>query len=257
MRTVVFSIFSMAISGEKQPTLDVYARPFVPQIFRSINQAPANVICSLEPPRVDFYKYVQAFAGFIFLTGGTTSIRQHATQQVLEQHRLASQSSNNAEHITELDQRTYASYFQAALHQEAVAQQKQCEDHALYRAPVTGSGANDPRPNTYILHVPGLRETSLRIEVGDIVRLRQLHFDYRGEVNPPSYDYPEVQYDSVVWSIDRRRELLSLRIDDLFHMSMLFNVCFTLQYSRIAALHCVVDSAASLLATKTDENWMR
>ena len=166
----------MAVPEENGSTLDVYARPFVPQVLKSINQAAANIIDSLSPPRLDVQKYVQAFAGSTFLTA-------KSNQSWITQRPAADPN------VPALDNETYQAYFYALLDGEFTAQQQQCDDHALYRAPVQPSGNNDPRPWMFTLHVPGLREMSLRIEIGDIVQLRQLRFNPQGEIFPPNPNF--------------------------------------------------------------------
>lgn len=260
----------MAVRVEnEQSKLDVYARPFVPHIFRAINQAPANILTSTPAAWIDFEKYMQQFAGSHFLTMSDSSTRHLAPE-----YRTITSDSASEERIDvdpdsrDLEPQNYEAYFKGALEQEAIAQQQECDDHALYRVPVIGN-SRDRRTNMYLLHVPGLREMSLRIEGGDVVQLRQLRVSARGEVlaplvvKHPNGNYAnlprpaEIQHDSVVWSIDRRSETLSLRIDHLARMSMLFNVCFTVQSGRIYALYRAVSTAAADLSTETDESWMR
>lgn len=118
------------------------------------------------------------------------------------------------------------------------------------------------------LHVPGLREMSLRIEIGDVVQLRQLRFGPYGRVllEPPvktqrgnrmtPLDYLHRQYDSVVWGIDRLQETLALRIDGLVPQSMLFNVGFTVQLGRIGACHRAAVAAQRILDDPVN-TWMR
>jgi helicase MOV-10 len=258
---------------KEQSKLDVYARPFVPHIFRAINQAPANILTSTPGAWIDFQAYIQQFAGSSFLTVIDTSKPISAPDYRTINSNHASQTARRDD--LELDSRDlepekYEACFKSALEQEAIAQQQECDDHALYRVLVIRNNRDrDSRPNMHTLHVPGLREMSLRIEVGDIVQLRQLRVSARGEVLAPLVikqpngnsahlpRHPEVQHNSVVWSIDRRSEMLSLRIDHLARMSMLFNVCFTVQSGRIQALHRAVTTAADSLSTETDESWMR
>lgn len=256
---------------EEQPTFDVYARPFIPHILRSINQAAANIIPCAPVRWIDFGKYVQSFAGSDFLTGSIESGRRwtdHSPARALESTSHKS-SPSSAECNDDLTSDTYQAYFLTALDGEQAAQQRECEDQALFRVPVNKSGLADPRPNMYNLHVPGLREMSLRIESGDIVQLRQLRFTTRGEIiTPPMIKdingnsvvlprHAENQYNAAVWGIDRRSEMLSLRIDHMTRMSMLFNACFTVQSGRINALRQAVTTTTHALATKSEEKWMQ
>lgn len=260
----------MAITTqEADAKFDVYAKPFVPQIFGAINEAPANVVPS-EPARwVDFERYVQTFAGSEVLAASIAPYHASSSPQELTWDGSSDHESNHGLDTKELGLENYEAYFHTALEKEAIALQQECDDHAIYRVTVDREGGKDPRPAVHTLHVPGLREMSLRIEVGDIVQLRQLRFNTRGELLAPlsikhangkSATLPrhaEFQYDAVVWNIDRRNEALSLRIDHLARMSMLFNVSFTVQVRRINALHRAVSLTANGLLTQWDENWMR
>ena len=170
---------------------------------------------------------------------------------------------------SELDSKNYQKYFEVTLGRETSALLTTCEDHALYKVRITNSGTVDPRPSMYTLQVPGLREMSLRIEIGDIVQLRQLRFNSNGEalsgalikdargkpVKLPRH--ADNQYNSVVWGINRRQETLSLRTDSLAPRSMLFNVCFTVQTGRMTALLWAVRSAHEGFDLTSEDNWMR
>ena len=243
-----------------RPKLDVYARPFIPQTLKDVNLAPANKVPSTPARWVDFSAYVQTFAGSNFLTAGP-SLSQSRPSRQLPHEDCADPSSLRLEN--------YKDYFELALELETDAQLQECEDHALFKVPITKNGPTDPRPSMYSLHVPGLRELSLRIEIGDIVQLRQLRFNSNGEVVSGSLikdakgkpvklpRHADNQYDAVVWGIDRLRETLSLRVDSLIPRTMLFNVCFTLQHGRLNSLHRAVTATQDTLKAASNVNWMR
>ena len=208
----------MALSEQKeQPSFDVYARPFVPQSLRSLNQAAANIIPCAPARMVNFSEYVQRFAGSDFLPGNIASARQSNEQTAADGLGItsheSSQSSRARDGIFTSD--NYQAYFFTALEGEQAAQQRECDDHALFRVPVNKSGLADTRPNMYKLQVPGLREMSLRIEIGDVVQLRQLRFTTRGEIMTPPMirdingnsvvlpRHAENQYNAVVWGVSK------------------------------------------------------
>jgi helicase MOV-10 len=175
-----------------------------------------------------------------------------------------------AEHSTlitfdgELDVPTYSAYFFAAVSAEIKALQAELKDFDLYQ--VALPHAQDPHQSTYLLGVPGLREASLRIEVGDVVQLRQVRFDMNGNVRKPLMlqdrhgqrlqNAVEKRYDSRVCNIDRLRETLTLQVDSLSQLSPFFNARFTVQNDRMDALQRAVTGAQQHL-TSTANEWMR
>ncbi|TKA63423.1 hypothetical protein B0A55_12210, partial [Friedmanniomyces simplex] len=244
------------MAGQKPSGLDVYARPYIPQALKSVNHLAARSVYSELVRRVDFPEYVRSFAGWQFLPADASPPAPAGKAHV---------NRNLAKH---LESKRYHSYFRDALVQEAQHLQYECEENALYKVTLF-QAPSDPRPATFWLHVPGLREASLRVEIGDIVLLRQLHFGMRGEVLEAPFltyhdDQPVVvspyvnsQYHSVIWGIDRLRERLTLKVDGLLPTSMSFNASFTLQGARLGALSKAVADVEYLLTTNQGSCWMR
>lgn len=248
---------------EDEPKLDVYARPYVPNKLKAVNYAPFTVIPSLPVRWIDFNAYVHSFAGTLFLEADPPPPALEGNEDKVTTGSVAADSFEDKN----LESSNYHVLFRAALIDEAGALQAECEDHALYKTPIVRS-IRDPRPLMYTLHVPGLREISLRIELGDIVHLRQLRLDGVGEVTNdvlvPGPDgrpmklpwTPYVRHDAIVWGIDRLRENLTLRIDHLAPWSMAFNACFTVQSGRLGALYRAVVSVQVALTSDKD-CWLR
>lgn len=267
--------------------LDIYARPFVPQALRNVNEGTANIIPCAPVRWIDFGKYTSSFAGTDFLQADGARLIPNKLTASPEQKgenrdddRVTSLDSTGLEQAAgpqrcENSGRTlhsplvYHQHFLTALVDEAASQQSECEDHALYRVSIVRANPElDPRPSVYTLNVPGLRELSLRIEIGDVVQLRQIRFDQRAEIifgsvsknqDGTPIDLPrkhDSQHNSVVWSIDRLNENLSLRIDNLSPRSMLFNVRFTTQAGRFKGMYNAVITAQNALVA-SDESWMR
>lgn len=178
---------------------------------------------------------------------------------------LPPQHFDSAPFDGELEASTYSSFFCAAISQEAKALEKECHEHDLYKVQVPKAN-QDPRDLTYLLHVPGLRETSLRIEVGDVVQIRQIRLDRFGNIIPQfalrdkngqSLSHAVTKrYDAVVWNLDRLREMVTLRIDSLHQSSPLFNARFTVQTDRLAAFQRAVKGAQEQMISGGHE-WMR
>lgn len=237
-------------------TFDVYAKPYIPQSLIAVNEAPSIIVPSTPVRWVDFNGYVQSFAGSQFLTVDPPppliSLRPDTPAQ-------------NAQDPARLESRNYHAYFQDALMQEAIAQEKECHDHAMYKAKLL---AGDGRPDMYRLYMPGLREYSLRIELGDVVSLRQLWFQGASVMSGPGlahipwmirpvHGWHDLQYQSVVWGIDRTNEYLSLRVDNLLQRSMLFNVSFNPQVGRLGAQYRAIPIAYNSLIAPGGNNWLR
>ncbi|KAK4552572.1 hypothetical protein LTR86_010216 [Recurvomyces mirabilis] len=238
------------MATDKAPTLDIYARAYIPQILQNINNRPAQQLHSLPARWIDFQQYVRSFAGSAFLTADPSHPEIVGT---------------TSEDTNDLSPNTYHTVFKQALSTEAQALQQECIDHSLYNVPLQ-LAERDPRPAMYWLHVPGLRELSLQVEIGGIVQLRQIHFGLRGEIleaplltynaeGPVTIPhYVEQQNNAVVWAIDRLHERLVLRIDALVRQSMKFNVCFTVQQGRLGALSRAV---ANVHHAMPSQDWLR
>lgn len=234
--------------------LDVYARPFVPQSLKAVNEAPATTIPSVPVRWIDFALYVGSFAGTSYLLADPPPpdlsgvARRSAVQSTPT---LTGPTPPPTDQPAALEADDYHTYFQNALIKEAAALQQECEDHALYKVPLANA-QRDPRPCMYWLHVPGLRERSLRIEIGDVVQLRQLDFHTRGGVLQVPHCF---RHDSVVWAIDRRRETITLNVYGLVQKSLLFNVCFSVQAGRLGALYRSVMGVQKTL--DGGDGWLR
>ncbi|KAK4503982.1 hypothetical protein PRZ48_004897 [Zasmidium cellare] len=229
----------------------VYARPYVPLKWRQFNETATSPLPSTPPPWIDFEQYIRSFAGNTFIQRENITIKP-LHEQLGHQH-------------VRVDQSNYALVFGKALSQETTALQKEYDDHALYNVSL---GLPQDNGTTYSLSVPGLLETSLRIEVGDIVHIRQLRFDARGEPvvtatfrdkNGKAIETPysvNKRHDAAVWGIDRLRELVLLRIDSLPRRSMLFNASFTLQTRRMNEVSLAVQRAQALLV-EAKNSWIK
>ncbi|KAK3075026.1 hypothetical protein LTR53_002061 [Teratosphaeriaceae sp. CCFEE 6253] len=239
---------------KQPPALDVYASPYVPQALKQFNQLPVHRLLSLPFPWTDYRVYVQTFAGSDHLEARAPST-------------VAPVFGPGSHVASQLNDKSYSSHFGHAITQEVQALEQECEAHALYQVPLLPA-RGDPRPFVYWINVPGLRETSLRVEIGDIVYLRQLHLGPIGEIlEAPHFQYAgqwfpvppyvNAEYASVVWGIDRLNERLTLRVDCLEPMSLQFNACFTVQSGRIDALRETIHDVGKLLTLEGKAKWMR
>ncbi|KAK5117016.1 hypothetical protein LTR62_006737 [Meristemomyces frigidus] len=235
--------------------MDVYARPYIPTVLQRINELPAQQIHSLPAKWIDYQSYVHSLAGAAFLTADPPP------PEIPETVPAAS--------AADLQPSSYHAVFRQALIEEAQALQRDCNEQSLYNIPIQRAPAqNSPRPVMYWLQVPGLREMSLNVEIGDIVQLRQLNFGLKGEVLEAPLlaynqhgpvlvsltDYVYLQHNAVIWGIHRQQERLILRVDDLLPHSSRFNVCFTVQQGRLGALYRAV---ANIHHAMPNQGWLQ
>ncbi|KAF2493168.1 P-loop containing nucleoside triphosphate hydrolase protein [Lophium mytilinum] len=240
-------ISSVAISSAKKERdgfeFDVYAKPFVPQTLTVINDQPAIVIETESNRVIDFHAYVRTFAGSAFLPARPPRGLDETSP------------SRPGETPIPLRKTSYQACFEDLLYTEAQAKQRENENYALYKVPIA---VVDALHGVFQLYVPGLREDTPMIEMGDHIQLRQLRLDSLG--NPaamglwlapgggasrslPCPGWTGYEYNALVVSINRAQEMLFLEIQGLVPESMIFNVIFRVQPHRIKALRTSIAMA--------------
>ena len=199
---------------------DVYAKPFVPAALKDINNEHATVIFTATKHRIDFAAYSEEFGARIFLPPRPI-------------HTVCRQRGDN---IT-LTEASYFQYFSQLADAEYLAKEAEHATFSMYMvqlyAPVPGPDGH----YLYSIPVPGLREDSPLIEVGDTIRLRQLWVDSKGNLMSvlDQARYPAqnhmlprnwqgIEYHASVWFVNRAHEIIHLKIDGLVHATMVFNV---------------------------------
>lgn len=216
---------------------DVYARPYVPESLVAVNRSPATLALSKGRGGIDYHAYISSFAGSQFL-------RPYVPAAPLDWH-FGNQVSDPP--VT-LSPESYFPHFQNCLNWEWKAQLTEYCSYDMFRVRVVYHDLNN---RIYSLVVPGLREGTPRIVIGDTVLLRQLRLDHtmlpclmsqwmapgggqqRGE---PAPGFTGFQYCAAVWGIDKPRDMLLLRIDHLVPESMMFNVSFAAPMEMVQAM---------------------
>lgn len=202
----------LSATTNSSSTLDVYAKPFVPQHLIAINNLRARIITTSPPRHIDFRQY-RNFLHFL------VDPERPSIQGLFLEH----EKNGTTLHPIDLAPDKYDAYFLRLLSQEVAATRDELESYYLYDAPLTIT-AYSGQSIECVLHVPGLNEHSPRIANGDVVGLRQLD---------ASHSQPQTHYDAVVHGIDRIGEFLHLTIHSLHPRSMRFNVIFQVQWERI------------------------
>ena len=226
----------------KDQVLDVYARSYVPVGLRAVNQeAPGDIAITETKHKINHEAYVSKFAGRDFLTH--------------EPAPLDIELNNSLPPATELNQHSYPRYFAALLERDCIAKQQENEQYALYAVSLQAIPMPD-QSCLWALSIPGLREDSPLVEMGDILHIRQLWVDWAGhpiQVSVPHRDdyghglsskfWTGKQYNASVYSVSRVNETVYLRIDGLEHLTpyyqsvlpMVVNVVHPLKESVLQA----------------------
>lgn len=139
---------------------DVYARPFVPQNLRAVNEAPAYIVQSLPVRWIDFDAYFHSFAGtnFIHAEADRTRASLQNTGAGLDPHGrfvtndtfVGTNEIVKGSSTKQFSPHCYQKSFAQALRDDCEALHREYEDHGLYRVPLIKAAAHmDPRENMF------------------------------------------------------------------------------------------------------------
>ncbi|KAI9813245.1 MAG: hypothetical protein M1827_004187 [Pycnora praestabilis] len=211
---------------------DVYARPFVSNHLIAINESPAAEVISQPMPTVNFQAYVASFSGNGFLTAQLPIFPPLPSPQ----YPMTISS--------DLQLNTYRQHFESLLSLEYEAEVRESRLYNLYRVSVGFKG-----PQMYSLKVPGMREGTPRVELGDVILLRQLRLDpetmlplfmnqwlmpgHGKDQGYPAPGFTGLQHNAIVWGVSRANETIAIRMDSCIPESMFFNVVFLPKLKRI------------------------
>lgn len=135
------------------PNLDIYARPFIPQALKAVNDAPAEVVHCAAAPWTNFKEYVSTFAGSEILTVEHFDIQLPPIpivhgQDEAERHSDSTCTATGTATDRILSGENYQEYFTNALQSEREALWEECRDHDLYRVPL-GRHPREPGPGMF------------------------------------------------------------------------------------------------------------
>lgn len=206
-----------------QPAFDVYARPYVPQHLIQANHAPAQIITTPIPSAEEFsvLKHLESLF--------RPSRPQLPLPNLDGYHRPSLLRAQTL--IPEF----YENYFEIVLDTEYQAHIRELKTYDMYDVSLHLTWANQGF-STCELRIPGLRENSPAIAVGDVISLRQLMFI---KANTPVVQ-GHVQYNAVVQGLSRTLELVQLGVVGLDLQSMRFNVMFQPNYRRFHDMRMAV-----------------
>jgi helicase MOV-10 len=190
---------------------DVYAEPFIPAALRAVNNELGHVVVTDPKHKIDSSLYTRTFLGTNFVPSRILS----------------------TPHITPLKSKvltedTYFQYFDILAQAEWAAKQLENDNHALYKVVLNpfAMDRGSSLEQLYAFSIPGLREDSPRVEMGDTLQLRQLRLDPFGNLvsmpvqmtdpkfNPPVFlTWGGTQYNASVYSVNRALELVYVKIE--------------------------------------------
>lgn len=237
---------------------NVYATPFVQNVFRSINtETPLRTVLSPSRHLIDYKSYIASFAGGAFLPKSSATTNQ-VERGVVGACQLSPQS--------------YHQYFDNLFRIECVAREQENEGLALYQVPLL-HGPSIDTGKLWTLAIPGLREDNPFIEMGDILQIRQLYLNDRNNQfyeqaqsysiasqNPDSQiSWSGIQHDATVFRVNRAEELVYLEADALMQIyhaqllsRMIVNVILPLKQRAHLRVQRALSTVSSVLRAYED-----
>ncbi|KAJ4371580.1 hypothetical protein N0V83_004799 [Neocucurbitaria cava] len=238
------------INGQIKREYDVYAAPFIPSVLRSINTEKAIVHTTEPKHAVDTQAYAQSFMGTSFMTAQPLNTLDTEYKHDTPKERLTEDS--------------YLQHFNNLMNIEQAAKRQEHETYALYKVPLYPVSTTDD--DLWALSVPGLREDSPFIEMGDTLQIRQWWVDNAGNpmyVNNYLMGHPVhrsgnyqcwtgVQHDGSVYSVNRKEEMIYLKVEGLDYLRvgpnvvpMQVNVMFPLRNGLLGDQRAALASLSS------------
>lgn len=202
---------------------DVYASPFVPLVLKNINTEEAHVITTPTWHSIDYQGYTNTFAGTSFVPDRPRKAFEAALKRTITNDPL-------------LTERTYLQHFQKLMDIEYRAKKLEYDANALYQVPLYYTPTAEG--NVWALSVPGLREDTPFLEMGDTIQIRQLYVDSAGTLTPTlvqnhytigvhpggqqmhHHYWTGIRYDGSVYSVNRAQETVFLHLEGLEYLML-------------------------------------
>jgi hypothetical protein len=255
-----------AQSNGANGTLDVYARPFIPEFLLTISRTQAPHVYPLRRHSfdIDFKKYIRSFAGTDFLS------------PTLFMPNNLGQLQSNGTSTEDLNISNYQEFFGFWLRTELEALKTAQGQYDRFKVPIYFTKTDHPSEVvlTAKLTIPGLAENSPFVRLGDIVHLRPLFLDpkHRPLTHIQNYSYGafvntqlflEGWYGDVFYAevtmIIRARESIDIKmsfIPEVFHLvqhrlnTFLFNIQFPIRDSLTSSLWGAIRTASAHLTSR-------
>ena len=242
---------------------DIFVHAFVPKSLTAINDSPAFLDKTTTGKGIDFEAYSSTFAAPRFLPA------------FVEPSSWQSSPIPLVDRLDYLSSANYGQYFRDCLLLDLEAQVPELRSYDLFKVPLETLHAG----RRYRLKVPGLREGTPSVELGDFILLRQLILDpvtqlpqgmdawlapgggcSRGEAAP---GFTKIQIRALVTAVDKITESLIIDVNGRIIPGVpVCNVSFIAQPSLVESLHRAVEDVSRGLPTQfvsleTSENLSR
>ena len=194
---------------------DIYVKAFVPQYLVAINQAPAIVINAPSIQSINYEDYIGSFAGSDFLS-------------VLDPIPFPDTSKAKTVESADVSISNYGKYFSNALALDLEARIPEIRYYDMFGINLE---LKDQPQQIYSLVVPGIRENTPYVSLGDLIVLRQLIVDPAtgmpfgvdawlaaggaAATGGKAPGFTGYQMNAVIRGVDKAKEMLHLRIDGM------------------------------------------
>ncbi|KIV89830.1 hypothetical protein PV10_07200 [Exophiala mesophila] len=232
--------------GHPATKLNIYAPIHVPDWLLAINESVVAYVPCTPLRHFDADKYAAAFGADIHV--------QPRDKWPLPLGLLI------PDRQTPVKPEQYQDRFIALLREELAALDQRLFYYSLYNHPIV---MRDPHQLLFEIHVPGLRENSPRVDLGDIVLVRPIllndhlvvfsqnkmwreHMQEKGQCHPA---FEGREYRAVVWGLNRAKEAVLLRIENGGKVPQTANLKFILQVPKTMPLLSAVQSIHAALGS--------
>jgi helicase MOV-10 len=206
---------------------------------------------ALPPPCVDFPKFIENFAGKSFLkplpkvdpyvelsnTGSETKIGITGSLQTGTKTSSPGPLGLSNKPSTDdfaLGPENYGVHFSHLLEMEIAKEDKINKNYNLFNVTVI---PRDASQYLFQVSIPGIRENTPMVQLGDMIRLRQIR------ASPPGYPgvFTGYEYETYVYGMDKAVGYVVLRADGLWiEQGGKFNIIFGVQGNRWQGARCAI-----------------
>ena len=249
------------LTDPKSSSLDVYAKNYVAQYLKAINESPAQIRSSIGLPSVKYAQYIASFAGF--------SLLQPLDPFICPSLDYA--PSAGVIPVKDVDRNNYGAYLNINMHHELYAQKNELQDYSLYAVPFL---VQNPAQSLYSFTIPGIRESTPRVDLGDTVLVRpwvcvpheglaELAREWYATGGPKGVrlapGFSGWEYRAVVWGLQRSKEQVVLRLDGFPPgLTRFCNITFIVQDQKCSPLYSAIARVARLLQEEaTPTHWLQ